>query len=195
VASEPFAWTHEKTRVEFDGRELFINDRRLPLDQIDRLSRMLSRSTAQGSWNRLDCQVHFLAHGKESAVRFHGNAATEEWGPWRPLWDQLDELIRREIEPRLLDRTVRQVAETGSAEIGGGRANGRGRFTVTAEGLQARRMFSKPIAWKSIIAMSGGDVEIVTAGPDGRQRKQNLGLLGMEWDAWQFPVLWQHYSR
>jgi len=81
VSSEPFAWTHEKTRVEFDGRELVINDKRLPLDEKDRLARMLERSTAQGSWNRLDCQEHFLAHGKRTALRFRGGAATEEWGP------------------------------------------------------------------------------------------------------------------
>ena len=193
VSSEPFAWTHEKTRVEFDGRELVINDKRLPLDEIDRLARMLERSTAQGSWNRLDCQEHFLAHGKETAVRFRGNAATEEWGPWRPLWDQLDALIRDEIQPRLLGRTLRQIVDTGSAEIGGGRANGRGRFTVTAEGFEARTMFSKPVAWASIVSMSGGDIEILTQGPDGKQRKRRLGLLAMEWDAWAFPFLWQYY--
>jgi len=31
-------------------------------------------------------------------------------------------------------------------------ANGRGRFTVTAEGFEARTMFSKPVAWTFEIA-------------------------------------------
>lgn len=193
VSIEPFGWTHEKTRVEFDGRQLVINDDRLPLDEIDRLARTLERSTAQGSWNRLDCQEHFLAHNKETAVRFRGDSTTDEWGPWRPLWDQLDTLIRDEIQPRLLERALRQIADTGSVEIGGGRANGRGRFAVTAVGFQARTMFSKPVEWASIVAMTGGDIEIVTEGPDGKQRKRRLGLLAMEWDAWAFPLLWQYY--
>ena len=102
-------------------------------------------------------------------------------------------MIRDEIQPRLLGRTLRQIVDTGSAEIGGGRANGRGRFTVTPEGFEARTMFSKPVAWASIVSMSGDDIEILTQGPDGKQRKRRLGLLAMEWDAWAFPFLWQYY--
>ena len=111
MPTAPFAWTHEKTRVEFDGSALAINSKHLPLDQIERLSRNLSRSTAQGSWNRLDCGVNLFANGEVASVEFRGDASTEEWGPWRPLWDQLDMLVRDEIEPRLLERTIRQVTD------------------------------------------------------------------------------------
>jgi hypothetical protein len=37
VPAAPFAWTHERTRVEFDGQALTINDRLLALDRIERL--------------------------------------------------------------------------------------------------------------------------------------------------------------
>jgi hypothetical protein len=191
----PFAWTHEKTRVAFDGDTLTIDDARLPLDSIDGLARTLSRSTAPGSYNRLDCQVHLFANGKVSSVRFRGDASTDEWGPWRPKWDELDAMIRQEIEPRLLNRTISQVESDSSAEIGRGRAKGRGRVTVTAETLEKKGLFSKPIRWSSIVAVSDGDMEIVAAEPDGKQRKQRLGLHAMEWDAWQIPLLWQHFTR
>ena len=64
VPTAPFAWTHEKTQVEFDGQSLTINGKLLPVDQIERLSRNLTRSTAQGSWGRLDCGVNLLANGE-----------------------------------------------------------------------------------------------------------------------------------
>jgi len=192
VPTAPFAWTHEKAQVEFDGRALTINGKRFPLDQIERLSKNLSRSTAQGSWNRLDCGVTLFASGEVASVSFRGDAGTEQWGPWRPMWDQIDTLVRHEIQPRLLERTIRQVTVGSPAEIGSLRAKGRGRFTVTAESLQARRMFSKPIPWKAITEVSGGVIEIITADADGKQRKHNTGLSSAEWDAWQIPLLWHH---
>jgi hypothetical protein len=193
VPTAPFAWTHEKTTVEFDGRTLRINDKHLPLDQVERLSRNLARSTAQGSWNRLDCGVNLFANGEVASVSFRGDASTEQWGPWRPMWDQLDALVLNEIEPRLLERTIHQVSAGTPAEIVSLRAKGRGTFTVTAHSLQARKMFSKPIAWKAITEMSGVE-QIITTEPDGKRRKHNTGLGYGEWDSWQIPLLWQHYG-
>jgi hypothetical protein len=193
VPDAPFAWTHEKTRVEFDGRALTINSTQLPLDQIERLSRNFSRSTASGSWNRLDCGVNLLANGEVSSVHFRGDASTEEWGPWRPLWDQLDMLVRHEIEPRLLERTIRQVTDGSAADVVSWRAKGRGSVTVTAESMQARKMFSKPIQWKAITELPGSD-PIITTDPNGKQRKHTIGLSSSEWDAWQIPLLWHHFS-
>jgi hypothetical protein len=194
VPTAPFAWTHEKTQVEFDGRALTINGKHLPLDQIERLARNFSRSTAQGSWNRLDCGVNLFADGEVASVSFRGDASTEQWGPWRPLWDQLDTLVRHEIEPRLVERTIRQVTDASAAEIVSLRAKGRGSFTVTAESLQARKMFSKPILWNTITGISGGASEIVTVDPNGKQRKHNTGLGYGEWDSWQIPHLWHHFG-
>ena len=193
MPTAPFAWTHEKTRVEFDGSALAINSKHLPLDQIERLSRNLSRSTAQGSWNRLDCGVNLFANGEVASVKFRGDASTEEWGPWRPLWDQLDMLVRDEIEPRLLERTIRQVTDGSPAEIIPFSAKGRGRLIVTAESLQARKMFSKPIPWKAITEMPGVD-QIITIDPNGKRRKHNTGFGDSEWDAWQVPLLWHHFG-
>ena len=195
MPTAPFAWTHEKTQVEFDGSALTINGKRLPLDKIERLSRFLSRSTAQGSWNRLDCGVELFANGEAASVKFRGDASTEQWGPWRPLWDQLDGLVRDEIEPRLLERTIRKITDDSAAEIVSFRAKGgRGRFTVTAESLQARKLFSKPILWRSITDISGDVSEIVTVEPNGKRRKHVTGLVFGEWDAWQIPLLWHHYG-
>jgi hypothetical protein len=194
VPTAPFAWTHEKTQVEFDGRALTINSLHLPLDQIERMSRNLSRSTAQGSWNRLDCGVNLFANGERAKVSFRGDASTEQWGPWRPLWDQLDMLVRNEIEPRLLERTIRQVAEGSRAEICPFSAKGRGRLIVTAESLQARKMFSKPIPWKAMTDISDGVISIITVDPNGKKRKHNTGFGDAEWDAWQIPLLWHHFG-
>ena len=194
MPTAPFAWTHEKTKVEYDGHSLTINTKRLPLDQIERLSRNLSRSTAQGSWNRLDCGVNLLANGEVASVKFRGDASTVEWGPWRPLWDQLDALVHDEIEPRLLERTIRLVADGSPAEICPFSAKGRGRLVVTAENLQARKLFSKPIPWKAITEMTGDIIQITTVDSNGKQRKHNTGFGSAEWDAWQIPLLWHHFG-
>jgi hypothetical protein len=193
VATAPFAWTHEKTQVEFDGGTLTINGKQFPLDRIERLSRNLSRSTAQGSWNRLDCGASVFAAGQLASVSFRGDAGTEQWGPWRPLWDQFDDLVRNEIQPRLLHRTIDQVMAGSPVEVGSLGPKGRGRYVVTASDLKARRPFAKPVPWASIIdvsAASGGSYQIVTIDPSGRQRKQLTSLSAAEWDAWQIPLLW-----
>ena len=188
---EPFAWTHEKTQVEFDGEALTINGKRLPLDQIERLARNVSRSTAQGSWNRLDCSVHLFANGEEYSVKFRGDASTEQWGPWRPMWDQLDMLVHYEIQPRILERIVNQVTSGTPVEIGSAGGKGRGRFTVTAETIQARSWLSKPIAWKSIVEMSDGGQQVIVES-DGKRRKHNIALAPFEYDAWLIPLLWRY---
>jgi hypothetical protein len=193
VTTAPFAWTHEKTQVDFDGETLTINGTHLPLDQIERLARNVSRSTAQGSWNRLDCSVSLFANGKESTVKFRGDATTEQWGPWRPMWDQLDTLVRHEIQPRILERTIATVTSGTPVEIGSAGGKGRGRFTVTAESLQARSWLSKPIYWRSVVEMSeGGDHVIVES--DGKRRKRNIALASFEYDAWLIPLLWRHFG-
>ena len=196
MTTAPFAWVHEKTQVEFDGQALTINGKQLPLDSIERLSRNLSRSTSQGSWNRLDCGVSIFANGNVSTISFRGDASTEQWGPWRPLWDQLDTMVHHEIQPRLLERTISQVYAGAVTEVGSASAKGRGRFVVTAENLQARKMFSKPLPWASIadITLSRSLYEIITADPDGKQRKHQTGLGASEWDAWQLPALWYHFK-
>jgi hypothetical protein len=195
MTTAPFAWAHEKTQVEFDGHALTINGKHLPLDQIERLSRNLSRSTAQGSWNRLDCGVSLFANGNVSTISFKGDAGTEQWGPWRPLWDQLDTMVHYEIQPRLVERTIGQVLAGTPTEIGSVSAKGRGRFVVTADSLQARKMFSKPLPWTTIadVTLARGLYEIITNDPDGKQRKHNTGLNASEWDAWQIPLLWGHF--
>ena len=195
MPTAPFAWTHERTRVEFDGLGLTINDTHLPLDGIERLSRNLWVGSSPGSWNRLDCGVHLFADGEVTSVRFRGDAGTEEWGPWRPMWDQLVALVDDEIQPRLVDRTIARVTADSSAEVGSLRAKGRGRFTVTAASIQARRMFSKPIPWHAITDISDDALQITTVDPDGKQRKHATGLGASEWDAWQLPLLWQHYRE
>jgi hypothetical protein len=194
VPTAPFAWTHEKTHVEYDGHALSVNGTRLPLDRIERLARNLSRSTAQGSWNRLDCGVNLYAAGDVTSVSFRGNAGTEQWGPWRPMWDQLDNLVSIEIEPRLLEKTIGVVASGPPAEIGSLRAKGRGRFKVTAESLQSRTPFSKPIPWKAITDISDGVLQITTVDANGKRRTHSTGLGSAEWDAWQIPLLWRHFA-
>ena len=105
----------------------------------------------------------------------------------------LDTLVRHEIEPRLLERTIGHVSVGSPAEIVSLRAKGRGIFTVTAESLQARKMFSKPIPWKAITEMPGVQ-QIITIDPEGKRRKHNTGLVSSEWDAWQIPLLWHHFG-
>lgn len=194
MATAPFAWTYEKTQVEFDGRALTINGRQLPLDQIERLARNVSRSTAQGSWNRLDCSVHLFANGQESTVKFRGDASTEQWGPWRPMWDQIDTLVHHEIQPRILERILTTVKSGTPVEIGSPGGKGRGRFTVTAESLQARSWLSKPIAWKSIVEMSPDGQEVIVES-DGKRRKHHIALSPFEYDAWLIPLLWRYLGE
>jgi hypothetical protein len=110
------------------------------------------------------------------------------------LWDQLDALVRDEIEPRLLERTIRQVAEGSPAELCPFRVRGRGRLIATAESLQVRKLFSKPIPWKAMTEMSGEIIQITTVDPNGKQRTHNTGFGSAEWDAWQLPLLWQHFG-
>ena len=193
MTTAPFAWTYEKTQVAFDGETLTINDKRFPLDQIERLARNVSRSTAQGSWNRLDCWVHLFANGQEASIKFHGDASKEEWGPWRPMWDQVDALVFDEIQPRILERTITTVASGTPVEIGSAGGKGRGRFTVTSEFLQARSWLSKPIYWKSIVEMSGDGQQVVVE-TDGKRRKKNIALASFEYDAWLIPLLWSYFS-
>jgi hypothetical protein len=194
VAVVPFAWTYDETRVAFDGDALTINDKRLPLDRIERLSRNLSVSTAPGSTNRLDCGVRLLADGEVSSIAFRGDATSEAWGPWRPSWDVLDALVSAEIEPRLLTRTLGAVEASGAAEIGSLRAKGRGRYTVTAETLQPRTLFARPIPWKWITGIEDDVFQIVTVDPRGKRRHHATGLATSEWDAWQVPLLWRHFA-
>ena len=137
--------------------------------------------------------MNLFANDEVESVSFRGDASSEQWGPWRPLWDQLDMLVRHEIEPRLLERTTRQVSVGSHAEIVSLRAKGRGIFTVTAESLQARKMFTKPIPWKAITEMPGVD-QIITTDPEGKRSKHNTGLSSSEWDAWQLPFLWHHFG-
>ena len=194
MPTAPFAWTHEKTRVEFDGRALTVDDKLLPLDQIERLSRFLSRSTAQGSWGRLDCGVNLLANGERAKVSFRGDATTEQWGPWRPLWDELDAMVRNEIEPRLLERTIRQVADGTRAEI----------YPVQREGTRPPdRDGREPAGAEDVLQtdpVEGDDrhlgrlIQITTVDPNGKQRKHNTGFGDSEWDAWQIPHLWHHFG-
>ena len=85
-------------------------------------------------------------------------------------------MVRNEIEPRLLERTIRQVADGAPAEIIPFSAKGRGRLIVTAEALQPRKMFSKPIPWKTMTEISDGIIEITTVESNGKQRKHNTGF-------------------
>jgi hypothetical protein len=194
VPTAPFAWTHEKTRVEYDDGTLSIDDKRFSLDEVERMMRCISVSTDPGSWNRLECRVRLFVDGEVVSVGFRGDASTEEWGPWRPLWEQFDALVAQEIEPRLLERTIRRAKDGSPAEIGSIRARGRGRLTVTPESLQARTNVSRPSPWKPITALSDGVLKITTTGPDGKQRTHLTGLGEAEWDAWQIPHLWRHFG-
>ncbi len=194
MTTAPFAWSYDKTRVDFDGQTLTINDKRFPLDRIERLARNVSRSTAQGSWNRVECWVHLFGEGQEGTIKFRGSAATEEWGPWRPLWDQVEGFVHEQVMPRLLDRAISSVAAGDPVEIGSAGGKGRGRFTVTSEAIQSRSWLSKPIPWRSIVEMSpGGDEVVVESG--GKRRKRTIALAPFEYDAWMIPHLWQHFRE
>ncbi len=190
----PFAWTYEKNRVDFDGETLTIGDKTFALDGIERLARGVSRSSGQGSWNRVECWVHLFGGGQEATVKFRGDAAVEGWGPWRPMWDQVDSLVYEEVMPRILERTISRVLAGDTVEIGSAGGKGRGRFTVTADALQARSWLSKPIPWKSIVTMSD-DAQQVVVDANGKQRKQSIALAPFEYDAWLIPLLWGYFGR
>ncbi|MBA2281938.1 MAG: hypothetical protein H0W25_12010 [Acidimicrobiia bacterium] len=107
-------------------------------------------SKAQGSWNRLTCDISVWAGGERGSVTFHGDASKPEWGPWRPLWDQLAQMVHDEIEGPLLHRILTQLMAGESVEICSLRGAGRGRLVVSAEAYKERKPFAKPIPWASI---------------------------------------------
>jgi hypothetical protein len=193
VPSTPFAWSHQKTQVDYDGRALTVNGKRLPIEDIERLARSLTISRAQGSWMRLEASVHLLCAGKVTTVRLRGDGRDEQWGPWRPDWDLLDQLVREEIGMNLLLRTIDRVQDGQLTEIGSGRSKGRGRYTVTSESLQSRGWRAKTFPWREIVDISD-DLDITTVDAEGKQQTRALGLSSIEWDAWQVRTLWRHFG-
>jgi hypothetical protein len=87
------------------------------LDEIERVGRSIIHSKAQGSWNRLTCDISVWGGGERGSVTFRGDASKPEWGPWRPLWDQLAAMVHDEIEARLLHRILSQLMGGESVEI------------------------------------------------------------------------------
>jgi hypothetical protein len=191
--TEPFAWTHQKTDVAFDGTALTINGKAFPVDRIERLIRSITYSHAQGSWNALECDVHVFADGAKGSVLFRGDAGTEEWGPWRPLWDQFYEMVHDEIEARLLGRTLERMFAGEEVEIGSLTTKGRGRLVVTSKGCKVRRPFAKEIPWASAsgVSVASGTYQLDILQESGKVKAQNVGLGVTEWDAWQVPLLWK----
>lgn len=190
---EPFAWTYQRTDVAFDGETLTINGKPFPVDRIGRLIRSITYSHAQGSWNALECNVDVFADGVKGSVSFRGDASTEEWGPWRPLWDQFYEVVHDEIEARLLRRTLDQLFAGESVEIGSLLANGRGRLIVTSKWCKVRRPFAKEIPWASAsdVSVASGTYQLDIPQESGKVKAHNIGLGTGEWDAWQVPLLWK----
>ena len=110
----------------FDGDVLSIDGKRFPVDQIGRLSRSLLHSRAQGSWNRLTANVSVYADGQTGSVTFTGDASTEEWGPWRPLWDEFYAMVHDEIEARLIRDSLERLMGGETIELVSLTGKGRG---------------------------------------------------------------------
>jgi hypothetical protein len=85
------------------------------------------------------------------------------------------------------------VAEGSPAELCPFRAKGRGRLIVTAESIQVRKLFSRPIAWTAVTDISGEFLEITTAEPNGKPHIHRTGFGSAEWDAWQVAPLWRRF--
>ncbi len=192
MTTAPFEWTHEKTHVAYDGSALSIDGTRFPIDQIERLARIVLHSKAQGSWNRLTCDVSVHAGGVTGRATFRGDAGTPEWGPWRPLWDQLDAMVRDEIQTRLLARTLDSALAGSPVELVSTSPKGRGRVVVTADAFKLRRPFAKPVPWSSItdVTTPVSVYQLHVANAAGKVKTQLTGVEAGEWDAWQLPLLW-----
>ena len=195
MPTEPFAFDYERNHVVFDGAVLTIGDKPFPVDEIERLGKSIIHSKAQGSWNRLTCDISVWGGGERGSVTFRGDASKPEWGPWRPLWDQLTAMVHDEIEARLLHRILTQLMNGESVEICSLRGAGRGRVIVTAEAYKERKPLAKPIPWSSITevgpAVGVPSWQFHVAEPSGKVKRKLTGTNVAEWDAWMIPLLWQ----
>ena len=193
----PFEFTHDKTHVAFDGWTLTVDGKHFPVDEITRLTRSLLHSKSQGSWNRLTANVTVYANGEQGSVTFMGDASTEEWGPWRPLWDQFYAMVHDEIEARLIRTSLEQLMSGATIELVSLRAAGRGRIEITAEGFTPRRPFAKLTPWASIsdVSTSVGVYQLHVPNASGKVKTHLTGVGVAEWDAWQFPLLWQVFHK
>jgi hypothetical protein len=188
-AGDPFEFGHGEHRVAFDGVALFVDGRRFGLDEIDRLATSVTVDQSQGRWNRLTAGVSVFGNGEVASVQFVGDAGTERWGEWRPRWDQLDRVVRDQVQPRLLQRTLTTVTNGGEVDLGSIGPRMRGRFSASLAGIRHRKPFAKPMAWPSITGVTVRN-GIFVIGLDGAKSREYLTGLGVgEWDAWQLPVL------
>jgi hypothetical protein len=188
-AGNPFEFVHGKHQVAFDGAALFVDGRRFGLDDIERLGTSVTVDQSQGRWNRLTAGVSVFGNDEVASVQFVGDAGTERWGEWRPLWDQLDTVVRARIQPRLLQRTLTTVTNGGEVDLGCIGPRMRGRFTVSLAGIRHRKPFARPMAWTSISGVTVRNGILVIGLTDPRPREYLTGLGVGEWDAWQLPVL------
>src|SRR3954454_20053550 len=71
----------------------------------------------------------------------------------------------------------------------------KGARTLHRDGREpaGRKMVFKPIPWKTITEGPTSD-PIITTDPNGKRHRHNAGLISSEWDAWQVPLLWQHFT-
>lgn len=190
---ESFEFVDDRKRVvSFDGTALTINEMRCDLDMVERLHRSITRSIAQGSWNRLTCAMGIYHPDLGAAeMSLHGDASDPEWGPWRPQWDQLDSLIWDRVQVRLLARTLDAITAGTAVEIGSARSKGRGTLIVTAAGLKERRPMAKEIPWTSIVDIDvpAGAYQLHVRSDTGKVKKKLISLSPAVWDAWQLPLL------
>jgi hypothetical protein len=193
--AEPFEFVYERNRVEFDGAVLAIGGTGFPLDQIERLGRSILHSKAQGSWNRLTADISVWANGERGSVTFNGDASTEEWGPWRPLWDQLAAMVHDEIEPRLLRPVLTKLMDGGTVELCSLRGAGRGRIEASSEAYKERKPLAKPIPWRAIVDVAPApgvpSWQFQVADASGKVKSKLTGTNVAEWDAWMIPLLWK----
>ena len=71
------------------------------------------------------------------------------------------------------------------------------RVEVTAEGFTPRRPFAKLTAWRTIsdVSTSAGVYQLHVPNASGKVKKHLTGVGVTEWDAWQFPLLWQVFHK
>ena len=193
----PFEFAYEKMHVVYDGVAVTINDNRFPIEEITRLQRSLLLSQSPGSWGRLTANATVYAGDGIGVVTFIGNGQSEDWGPWRPYWDQFYEMVHDEIEARLIRNSLEQLMGGQTIELVSLTAKGRGRIAVNAEGFTPRRPFAKPTPWRSISEVTSkvGVFEIHVPNASGKVKTHLTGVGVAEWDAWQFPLLWKVFHK
>jgi len=188
--------TYGKHTIQADGQAITVNGTRLPLDGIERLATSFSRSRAQGSWGKLSAGARMQAGEQLADITLNGGQTSDDYCEWFPFWDQLNGYLDAEVKPRIRSRILTTLAQGGSADVGGLTKGSKGRYRLTAQGIQPKRLFGKSVPWSEFVDTS---VELVNyrfnvdkgAGKVGK----NSWYLGVgEWNAWLVPELIAHFN-